>query len=185
MKSTQPRIRGPFKRASLNLSVDAIVIFVLAFSMMGVGLFITKLLREKSTPLLEEAFDISLLEKQPTSQDPISIQNELTLKKGKDSTVLIGFYNVGTQSVANVVPLISNCVDEEGALVTKDQLPVFFALPQTVDGSKAVAYKAILKEKKGTNLAARKYICLVEINLQTSPVTPAYASKQVYLNLVS
>ncbi|MBI3031892.1 hypothetical protein HYY69_00305 [Candidatus Woesearchaeota archaeon] len=180
---SQLRIRGPFKRASLNLSVDAIVIFVLAFSMMGVGLFITKLIREKSTPLLEEAFDINLLEKQPTSQDPISIQNELTLKKGKDSTVLIGFYNVHTQSVVNVVPLISSCVDDEGGVVTG--LPVFFALPQTVEGSKAVAYKAILKEKKGTNLAARKYICLVEINAPTAPVTPAYASKQVYLNLIS
>lgn len=179
------RIRGPFKRASLNLSVDAIVIFVLAFSMMGVGLFITKLLRDKSTPLLDEAFDISLLEKMPTSQEPITVQNELTLKKGKQATVPIGFYNKGISELPNVKPKLIVCVSDAGTEVTTG-LPIIHALPQKVEGSKAVAYKAILKEAEGVNLPAGKYICnLAMVETMATGTDLQHESKQIYLNLVS
>ncbi len=182
MKSTQLRIRGPFKRASLNLSVDAIVIFVLAFSMMGVGLFITKLIRDKSTPLINEAFDLSLLDKQPTSEDPIAVQSALTLKKGGKETVLIGFYNKGDFGTAtNILPKIVACVSENGEIVSDADLPVIQALPITVEVSRSDGFTTILKEKKESTLMALQYTCKLAI----SDATKTFESDQITLKIVS
>ena len=61
------------RRAALNLSVEAIIIFVLAFAMLGVGLFITDLLREGASKGIQEALGtLEDLGEKPTAQKPIT-----------------------------------------------------------------------------------------------------------------
>ncbi len=55
------------KKSSLNLSVNAIVVFVLAFAMLGVGLFVTDLIRRSIEDPIEGAFDESDFQELPTA----------------------------------------------------------------------------------------------------------------------
>ena len=84
------------KNASLNLSVNAIVVFVLAFSMLGVGLYVTNLIRENVGSGIISVVNIQDLKSPPSPEDPITISREVSLKKGKETKLDLGYYNKET-----------------------------------------------------------------------------------------
>ncbi|MFH1072197.1 MAG: hypothetical protein V1743_02095 [Nanoarchaeota archaeon] len=100
------------KRGSLSLSVNAIVVFILAFAMLGVGLFFINTIREKLTQGAVGVFDINQLKNPPTSDRPIVIPNEVTIKKMKKANLEIGYYNKGANEVTGAHPIIIECRDE-------------------------------------------------------------------------
>jgi hypothetical protein len=102
------------KRASLELSVNAIVIFVLAFSMLGVGLYVTNLIRENVGSGITSVVNIQDLKSPPSAEDPITISREVTLKKGKEIKLDIGYYNKETREAANAKIGISQCISPDG-----------------------------------------------------------------------
>ena len=205
IRNKQPRVRGVFKKASLNLSVNAIVVFVLAFSMMGVGLFIVKMIREQAGKIIPETFDTTLLDKQPTSEDPIAMPDTLQLKKNKQEEVRIGFYNLENDRVVNARPVLRKCIDQnnpEDELIydpnaatqaTGKLPPLLVGIGQDVGISEAVGYKVTLKEATVTNdadsLSTGTYICEVaiwgKVGLDPSAVDRAVVTDQIYVKIVS
>jgi len=99
------------KRGSLSLSVNAIVVFILAFAMLGVGLFFINTIREKLVQGATGVFDINQLKNPPTSDRPIVISNEVAVKKSKTVKLEIGFYNKLGSSSAGTHPVILECRD--------------------------------------------------------------------------
>ena len=61
-----------FKKAALNLYVEAIIIFVLAFAMLGVGIFVTQQVQETASEGLLKARElVSTIDENPTAEKTI------------------------------------------------------------------------------------------------------------------
>ena len=98
------------KKGDLSLSVNAIVVFVLAFAMLGVGLFLVQLIKGQAATVTEKAFDIKLLEEKPDATRTIIFPDTLRLAPGGTEKPVSGFYNIGlVETDADTFPLITNC----------------------------------------------------------------------------
>lgn len=83
---------GMTKKASLQLSVNAIVVLVLAITMLGLGLAFTK----GKFAELGERIEVPEPNYPATAEDPIVLAvNEITMKQGKAAGFSANFYNDG------------------------------------------------------------------------------------------
>jgi hypothetical protein len=161
------------KRSSLSLSVNAIVVFVLAFAMLGVGLWFVNEIRKGLGDTTGDVFDISDLKNPPTSDNPITISENINLKRGGSVELDVGFYNVRAQDVADATVGIKECVynneDQPGGSASEkvpdgtdpavpSQLPSITSPSTTVKASEGAGFKIIMKEK-GKLIAGTTYVC--------------------------
>ncbi len=137
------------KKGSLELSVNAIVIFVLAFAMLGVGLYIVNIVRETVAPEIYGAPNLNQLKNPPSTETPITIPQDVTLKKGKEAKLEIAYYNKESR-VANDAKIgISNCISPDNveiafdkAVGSEDTNPVMVISPRgDIGSSEAGLYK--------------------------------------------
>ncbi len=200
------------KRASLELSVNAIVIFVLAFSMLGVGLYVTNLIRENVGSGITSVVNIQDLKSPPSAEDPITISREVTLKKGKEIKLDIGYYNKETQQAKNAKIGISQCISPTGVDITFEKQegaesvnPVLVVSPTaSVGASEGKGYKLKLVDNSGNvdddekKLITGSYVCTMVVydavggtypdgwgEFPTEGNSNAYEEKQFFLNVVS
>jgi len=102
-------MRTSAKKGSLQLSVNAIVVLVLAITMLGIGISFTRSLFN------DVKFDTTVDLPSPTSQNPISIPSkELDFAlKGKTKTN-IKIYNTGTDELSSDNVPIVVCKEDNG-----------------------------------------------------------------------
>src|SRR3990167_5324776 len=105
---------GMKKKGSLELSITAIVVIVIAFVVLGLGLSLTRTIFKGAEQKLPEAFAVTQLEAEPTSENPITVQQTVEIDRGKQKTLNIGFYNSKNGKVDNAQFNINNCIDSEG-----------------------------------------------------------------------
>jgi hypothetical protein len=84
------------KKASLNLSIEAIVILVIAISLLGLGLGFTKGMFGQ----LKQQLVVPAPEIPATSEDPVVLPTggELQIKAAKDAVFTVNFFNNGQSS---------------------------------------------------------------------------------------
>jgi len=110
------------RKASLNLSVNAIIIFVLAFVMLGVGMYVTNQLRSTSESGLNKAKAIiDAIEEDPSSDKPlVGVGKELDIKAKKELLTGIKFYNKDRDPMNNSIVVIDSCKDTTTGEVLAD-----------------------------------------------------------------
>lgn len=79
-------------RGSLSLSVNAIVVFILAFAMLGVGLFFVNKVRGSIDIDPNSFLPANQLKNPPSSDDPLTIDNEIKMKPSEEKRLTLGFY---------------------------------------------------------------------------------------------
>jgi len=85
------------KKASLSLSMEAIVILILAVTMLGLGLTFVRSMFSNITSKATNAIDVADLTAKPTEGDPIVFSpNNPTVKEKNTVNVQVGFYNPST-----------------------------------------------------------------------------------------
>jgi len=101
------------KKASLNLSVNAIIIFVLAFAMLGVGMFVTNQLRSTSeSGLLKAQSIIDSIEEEPSSDKPlVGVGKDLDINARRQFETGIKFYNKDREAMNDSIVIIDKCKD--------------------------------------------------------------------------
>lgn len=130
------------KNASLNLSVNAIVVFVLAFAMLGVGLMFTGIIREKVVESTKGIVPKKDFSNPPSASNPLTISDQLTIKRGAKKNINLGFYNKGSGTATDVKLGVRQCLSDDG-----DEISV---VPSVVSPSSEVppsdwkAFKIIL-----------------------------------------
>src|SRR3989338_9092761 len=100
------------RKAALNLSVEAIIIFVLAFAMLGVGIFVTDQLRNIGTQGIETSEDIlASIEESPTADKPIvGIKKAgVSLPANDQLELSIGFYNADKDNATKATIIVDDC----------------------------------------------------------------------------
>jgi hypothetical protein len=168
------------KKASLSLSITAIVVIVIAFVVLGLGLTLTRTIFKGAQDKLPEAFAVTQLESEPTSENTITIPKTVEVDREKSKTMDIGFYNKGESTATGATFDIIKCLTKENRAVTEN-LPLIASPSEDVGKSDARGFSIIITEK---GLDQGTYICTVGVKCGEGATCPNWAKdidgKQVY-----
>ncbi len=163
-------------KASLSLSVNAIVVFVLAFALLAVGLGFTYLFQEKGEEGLGQLLTFEDLKQPASSTKPLTIDRDVNIQARKTKDLEIGFYNRDNQQ-HSVRLYVRECVNEDGTTITAG-LPTIAAPSADVDANQGTGFRVIMKENGMPS--GQTYICKL-----TAEDGSVLESKQFYLNVQS
>ncbi|MFA5141646.1 MAG: hypothetical protein WC471_01595 [Candidatus Woesearchaeota archaeon] len=157
------------KKADISLSVNTIVIIVLAITLLGLGLTFIRGIVGDSFGRLEKLIETTDLEKQPTAVEPLTISSDIEIKRNSQTTAKIGFYNKASISLREVKPTISKCISTiDGEDVT--ELPKLITLSKTeLLPSDSVGFEATIGVE---GLAEGRYACRLSIEADGSTNLP-------------
>lgn len=182
------------KKASLNLSVNAIVVIVIAFVVMGLALTFTQIIFKGGREKLEEAISVPEFGREATAENPITIPDTVNIQVGRSEKLEFQYYNKLSDSARNVTMSITSCqnsetgeylnqyVEDSNGQPTDDkELPTMVSpIAHNVGPSQVFEFKTVLSANKAP---AALYICtLVAANMGTGEI---YESKTVFLNIAS
>lgn len=201
--------RNMKKKGALELSVNSIVIMVIAFVVLGLILTFTRTIFKFGTEKTTGIFEATSLEKEPDSQNPITLSDTVSIKAKGKKTLNIGYYNKNSFSALNAKFGIHNCQNDEGKTIEDianekgtdilKLMPSITSASQTVGTATAMGYKIIITEK---GLTSGTYICTVvvyngDINDPTdtgdignylndrTEETNVYETKQIFLQIAT
>ncbi len=178
------------KKGALNLSVEAIIIFVLAFAMLAVGIFVTDQLRDIGSEGILTSRDIlEQIGKTPTAEDPIVGVSEsgLNIPPNDKTTINIGYYNSGRTTAEEATVIIDECksstTNVKISYAVDGEYPVtVVSSTDDVSPSSEEGFKAVISNN---NLeSGETYICKLEIVKESDPAT-VYESLTIFLNVIS
>ncbi len=179
-----------YKKAALNLSVEAIIIFVLAFAMLGVGIFVTEQLREIGTQGVATSQDIlASIEESPTAEKPIVgiKKSGISLPANDQLEIKIGFYNADRSTAEEATILIDECKSSSTGTISSyandGDYPVrVVSLSENVAPSTETGFLAVLNNN---NLeSGETYICKLKVVKESDP-TVEYETLTFFLNVIS
>ncbi len=191
------------KKGDLALSVNAIVIVVISFVVLGLALTLTRSIFKFAGERAESVIPLTELEAKPTPDNPISISDSVSITKGGKQTLSIGYYNKNDYTAEAAMFSIAMCQDELGSSVLLSDQPTLTSPAQTVKPSEQGGYKVILIEKG--KLQSAVYICTVavhnsdtasggtkdidtirnKLSKQRNKDNPVYETKQFFLKVTA
>lgn len=170
------------KRGDLSLSITAIVVIVIAFVVLGLGLSLTRTIFKGAQEKLPEAFAVTQLEAEPTSENPITITQTVEIARNKQKTMKIGYYNRNQNTATNAKFTITKCSDSLDQEVASDKLPRIASPAENVGPSSSVGYSLIFTEQ---GLTAGTYICTIAVCDAGACSTSSYEKKQFFLQVTA
>ena len=160
------------KNGSLELSVNAIVVLILAITMLGLGLGFMKGMFGKVSQNVDTAIGQNQLTNPPTVNNPFTLSsNQISLARGATQTITLAYYNEGNGDVDFAPEYGCSPVDVTGT-------PTTFASRKVSPGGN-VAWQLLLKASS-TAISGTKIQCF--FNTSTSTSTIRYADLFVEIN---
>ena len=178
------------KKAALNLSVEAIIIFVLAFAMLGVGIFVTEQLREIGTKGIEKSETIlEAIGETPTAENPIvGITQEFSLPVKKQTSLNLGYYNNMAQTAEEVTVVINECKSSNTKVTYSYANDGTYPVDVTAVSEKTDVQPGesvgILIYAKNNGLVSGTYVCKLDVIKESAP-TFVYESLPFFMNVIS
>ena len=170
------------KKGSLSLSITAIVVIVIAFVVLGLGLSLTRTIFKGAEQKLPEAFAVTQLEAEPTSENPITISNTVEIGRTDEKTMSVGIYNKDTSTAIAAAFAIKECLDKEKTPVLDENKPAMASISQDVSANTATGFSIILTEN---GLAPGTYICTLAVCNNGDCGVGTYEAKQFFLTVTS
>ncbi len=178
------------RKAALNLSVEAIIIFVLAFAMLGVGIFVTDQLREIGISGVETSQDIlASIEESPTADKPIvGIKKAgLNLPANDQLELSIGYYNSLRSTAVEATIIVDQCKSSSTGVTSSydidGEYPVnVVASTEDVSPSTSTGFLVVLSNNN--LVSGETYICKLNV-VQESDIVNKYESMTFFLNVIS
>ena len=148
------------KKGYLALSVNAIVVIVIAFVVLGLALTFTRSIFKAGMGKLPEAISLTALEAEPSADNPITIADRIEIKRDSQVELKIGYYNSNPNPSTDAKLGIYDCLNPDGdSVYSTGKLPTITSTSQTVEPSSASAYKVILSENE--MIGGISYICTI------------------------
>ena len=178
------------RKAALNLSVEAIIIFVLAFAMLGVGIFVTDQLRNIGTQGIETSEDIlASIEESPTADKPIvGIKKAgVSLPANDQLELSIGFYNADKDSATGATVIVDDCKSSSTGITSSyaetGAYPVIVvASSEDVPPSTETGFLVVMNNNDLES--GETYICKLKVVME-SDATIEYETLTFFLNVIS
>jgi hypothetical protein len=173
------------KKGALELSVNMIVIIVIAFVVLGLALVLTKMIFQKTTEQIPDVFNIVDIEIKPTSEYPITgISENLELNRKEEKELKLGFYNKGEETAVNAGFVIKQCIKGSNEKVGAEISPTIISIFTDVPAGEPKGYKVILKDN---GLPLGNYICelavICEKDCPPDLESPYYETEQFSLKI--
>lgn len=162
------------KKGDLSLSVNTIVIIILAITLLGLGLTFIQTLVGGATDKIGSFIDTTDLSEKPTSGRPLVVPTTLEVKYDSSRNVNVGFYNKGPGTLQNAKLMIDKCISTTGGNVVTG---VEIVAPEKTElgPSETVAYLAVLSV---SGVAEGNYICT--LGMDGTSITTDF-----YLNVIT
>ena len=200
------------KKGALELSVNSIVIMVIAFVVLGLILTFTRTIFKFGTEKTTGIFEATSLETQPDAENPLTLPDTVTVKAKGKKTMNVGYYNRNPYKAENAKFGIYTCQDESGldmdmiadevGSTPEEMIPTITSGWEAMEGSESKGYKIIITDN---GLPSGKlYICTVVvynndevdypseidpdvINERCSDFAdcPVYEAKQIFLQIAA
>ena len=170
------------KKGDLSLSVNAIVVLVIAIIFLGLAIgFTTKLIGSSKDKLLSgvENVDIST---PATSENQMVFDGKLEVKTGGKQPIKVSFYNNAGTTLTNAKPTITNCISDVTGFSWNNANPQlsFIALNSSVQSYQEQRFQSILSSASGTPTGS--YLCTISMGGASGASS---FSKQVAIGVVS
>ncbi|MFW6449804.1 MAG: hypothetical protein ACOCZ6_02010 [Nanoarchaeota archaeon] len=157
------------KVAGLNISVNAIVVFVLAFAMLGVGIAFINMIREELLGSVGDIVPTEELDNPATSQTPVTVSSDIKVPANGDTRETIGFYNTETSEATDATVGISDCVgtgglsnlEEDADSENDNSVPGVDSPITTVDPTDGTGFSVVINAPEGAETGT--YICTMSI----------------------
>ncbi len=176
------------KKASLQLSINAIVVLVMAMVVLGLGLSFIRNLIGQGENQLGKTIDNIDLNLPASATDRITIPSEISLKRGGSTEVEVGFYNINSNGLMASPALCKEsggkykvggsgwkleCVDTKKQKINDKQI-VISAPAAKVESGTAEGFLAIISDGcqnlgdsytdcKSNKLKSGDYVCSIKI----------------------
>lgn len=143
------------KKAALEMSINTIVLLVLALALMGViiGAF-TGLFGQSEEKLLQSMLSIDATAK-ATSNDIIAGADAFTLQRNKDQIIAASFFNKGYGECEQSAQLLVDCTEVDDGWVYK-------SIEVGVPSGEEKTLPALIKIDKDT--PKREYVCTLYVS---------------------
>ena len=166
------------KKGSLELSINAIVILVLAITMLGLGIAFTK----GKFSQLSERIEIPEPNLPATAEEPIILTtNEITVSSNKDTIFSTKVYNDGALGTGVVLPAMSCDCDLDTAVPFDTIInPKIHFQEQKISVGEDKLYKVSV-DALGADYSGAT--CLCSITVMTQAPIKTYATKQLTMNI--
>ncbi len=177
-----------YKKAALNLSVNAIVVFVLAFAMLGVGIAFVNVIRENILGTGADIIDVGELERPPSADRPLTVPDEINLPMTDGTDEKVGFYNRRDVTAENAVIGITECTGTGGLDdIDPDSLPDVSSLPVDLERGERTGFLIYVGRPNiggGGEFDIGTYICQMAA-LNAEDDNEIYETKSFYLRIVA
>lgn len=176
------------KKGALDLSVNSIIVFVLAFAMLSVGIYVTNRFRDVGASGLDKAAElIKGIEENPTSDNPlVGLGISLELPATKKLPLALKFYNSQGADITAASVDISSCKSTDAAgTAMPDALTVVSAADVKIARSSAEGIPFTVQNKKtsvGGLIPGETYIC--KLKIMDTGVNPEVYSKSFFVNVL-
>ncbi len=164
------------KKASLNLSINAIVVLVMAMVVLGLGLTFIKTLLGTAQDKFVEVVKEEDIKNPATEQDPFKIPEELSISASKENKLTFSFYNL--HDSGNYTPEIDNSAGSDCAKMGFKKGYLY------VEKGTAKSFRAIMQDN-GTVRGTK--VCTVGIkaydHASTGPKGPFVESESVFVDV--
>lgn len=148
------------KKGSLALSINAIVVVVIAFVVLGLALTLTRTIFKEAGAKIPEAIAVTALEAEPTGENPITVPETIEIKRSKTKSLSIGYYNGDPDTHIATTLDVLDCVSSDPTVtVETDTMPTITAISQDVGPSESKGYKVILTENG--LFGGKLYVCTI------------------------
>ncbi len=164
------------RKGSMQLSIEAIIILVIAMVLLGLAIaFITGFFKQ-GTSKLTEPFDAISFGCDPSANDPIKTSPTLLqLKAGDTLQAKICVYNTLALDAKNVNVGVEGCVNNVIPAPAVTDVPKLLTQPQNIKRTETGGFNTILTapSKPGT------YICTLTALKLLTPATPFPAATAI------
>ena len=137
------------KKAAMELSINAIVILIIAITMLGLGIGFVKGMFGKISTQVEEKVAEEPEPAAPNAKDPVSLSREVIVTRAnQDESIKVGAYN----------PSSVEWTDEAPSITCNVISPSFEVNKRTLKPTEQATYTILTKIP---NAAAQSYLCKV------------------------
>ena len=148
------------KKASLQLSINAIVVLVMAMVLLGLGLSFIRHLINQGKEKFIGAIDMTEIDNPATASQPLVVDHNVKLKSGGTTFLKLSYYNTypTTKSVT-----IKGTGDNGGVVCYGSNSSATFSLSsisRSVDAGNVVGFRVLLKDADSASLD--RYTCSIK-----------------------
>jgi hypothetical protein len=141
-------------KKAFELSINMIIIVILAFAMLGVGMYIINQLKFDIPPL-PQACETN----PPTADSPICLENDIEVGRGKQVQLPIAFYNDEDEDMTgDILPEITCSPNIDGEELELKTTAIGTNIPITEVGEYMIVIKTPKSSARGT------YPCVLKIS---------------------